>query len=146
MVQLDARTWLEVLPAAECWRLLALSPIARIAVIGEDGPEIYPMNIAVDGESVVFRTDPGSKLANLSHDPRVAVEADGIDLDRRTGWSVVLIGRARELGGADLHEAHRLPLVTWAVGDKARWFRVEPVRLTGRAIGERASRGGTPGR
>jgi nitroimidazol reductase NimA-like FMN-containing flavoprotein (pyridoxamine 5'-phosphate oxidase superfamily) len=132
---------MEILPAAECWRLLAGSPVGRIAVIGDGGPEIYPVNIAVTGETVVFRTDPGSKLAALASDPRVAVEADGIDLEQRDGWSVVVAGIVEELGGDDLLAAQRLPLEPWTIGDKARWFRVKPLRISGRAIGLRAARG-----
>jgi nitroimidazol reductase NimA-like FMN-containing flavoprotein (pyridoxamine 5'-phosphate oxidase superfamily) len=141
MTRLDPRNWMEILSADECWRLLADSPVGRLAVIGPDGPEVFPINIAVDGESVVFRTDPGSKLAALSADSRVALEADAIDLERRDGWSVVVTGRVTELGGEEVIAAQRLELVPWTIGDKARWFRLIPLRVSGRGIGLRASRG-----
>jgi hypothetical protein len=141
MTRLDARNWMEILPEDECWRLLAGSPVGRIAVLGADGPDIFPVNIAVDGRSVVFRTDPGSKLAALASDPRVALEVDGFDLEQRDGWSVVAVGRVEEIGGADLIAAQRLPLEPWTIGDKARWFRIVPLRISGRAIGLRAARG-----
>jgi hypothetical protein len=141
MARLDPRTWLEVLSVADCWRLLAEAPVGRICVVGGDGPEVYPVNIAVDGESVVFRTDPGSKLLALVSDPRVALEVDSIDLDRRDGWSVVVAGRVHELVGEELVAAQRLPLEPWTIGDKQRWFRLVPRRVTGRGIGIRAARG-----
>jgi nitroimidazol reductase NimA-like FMN-containing flavoprotein (pyridoxamine 5'-phosphate oxidase superfamily) len=141
MAQLDPRNWMEILPAAECWRLLASVPIGRIAVLGNDGPEVYPINIAVDRESIVFRTDPGSKLSAMASSPRVALEADAIDLDERDGWSVVVSGVVEEIGGDELLAAQRLPLEPWTIGDKARWFRIKPLRITGRAIGLRAARG-----
>lgn len=140
MTELDPRTWMEVLSAAECWRLVATAHIGRIAVVAQDGPVVYPVNIAVDGESVVFRTDPGSKLAAISTDPRVAIEVDAIDLEARDGWSVVLAGRLEELGGQELLDAQQLPLELWTIGDKARWFRLRPTRVTGRALGLRATR------
>ena len=141
MTRLDPRNWMEILPAAECWELLAVSPVGRIAVVTNDGPEIYPINIAVDGESLVFRTDPGSKLAAIAAEPRVAIEADGIDLAARDGWSVVVAGRVEELGGDELIEAQHLGLEPWTIGEKARWFRLYPTRISGRGIGLRASRG-----
>ena len=110
-------------------------------MLGADGPEIYPVNIAVDGESVVFRTDPGSKLSAIAADPRVSLEVDDLDLERCDGWSVVVAGRVRELVGAELVAAQRLPLEPWTIGDKARWFRLVPLRVTGRAIGLRAAHG-----
>ena len=141
MARLEPRSWMEILPTDECWRLLAASPIGRIAMTGAGGPEIFPINIAVSGESIVFRTDPGSKLDLLTADPRVAVEVDGIDLERRDGWSVVVTGRVEELGGDDLLAAQDLGLQPWTIGDKARWFRLVPLQVSGRGIGLRASRG-----
>jgi hypothetical protein len=141
MALVDARNWLEILSEDECWRLVRLSSVGRLAVIGADGsPEIYPLNIAVDGKSVVFRTDPGSKLAALHKAPSVALEADGLDFDACDGWSVLLVGPAKEIGGQELIDARRLPLAPWAVGEKARWFRLTPTRISGRGIGDRARR------
>jgi uncharacterized protein len=138
----DARTWLEILTKDECWRLVRLCTVGRLAVIGEDGsPEIYPLNIAADGESVVFRTDPGSKLAALQKMPSVAMEVDGLDFEAQDGWSVLVVGTAKELGGRELIEAQRLPLAPWSVGAKARWFRLSPLRVSGRRISGPAHRG-----
>lgn len=138
MALLDGRNWLEILSNDECWRLVRLAAVGRLAVVGEDGgPEIYPLNIAADGESVVFRTDSGSKLAALHRSPSVAMELDGLDYDARDGWSVLIVGRASEIGGQELIDARRLPLAPWAVGEKARWFRLKATRITGRRIGDR---------
>jgi hypothetical protein len=141
MARLEPRSWAEILAADECWRLLASSPVGRIALVGTTGPEIFPVNIAVSGQSIVFRTDPGSKLSLRAADPRVAIEVDAFDVDRRDGWSVVATGRVVELGGDDLLAGQGLGLEPWTIGDKARWFRLVSERLTGRGIGLRASRG-----
>ena len=141
MTRLDPRNWLEILPATECWELLAISPVGRIAVLGADGPEIYPVNIVVDGESVVFRTDPGRKLNAIATEPRVAIEVDSVDLRERDGWSVVVSGRVEELGGDELLAAQDLGLEPWTIGEKARWFRLHPTHISGRGIGLRAARG-----
>jgi hypothetical protein len=55
----------------------------------------------VDGQTIVFRTDPGSKLRGLDRIPAVCFEADGINLDDHTGWSVLVTGRAVEVTGAE---------------------------------------------
>ena len=137
----DARTWLEILSKDECWRLVRQCTVGRLAVIGDDGsPEIYPLNIAVDDESVVFRTDPGSKLAAIHKLPSVALEVDELDFEAQDGWSVLVVGTAKELGGRDLVQAQRLPLAPWSIGAKARWFRLTPLRVSGRRISGRAHR------
>lgn len=141
MAQVDPRNWMEILPASECWALLGGSSVGRIAVVSQEGPEIYPINIAVDGESIVFRTDPGSKLAAIAAEPRVAIEADGFDMAARDGWSVVAVGRVAEMGGQEVIDAGSLPLEPWTIGDKARWFRLRPTKITGRSIGLRAHKG-----
>jgi uncharacterized protein len=48
------------------------------------------------GDTIVFRTDPGTKL---NHGPRarVSFEVDSFDRARRAGWSVVATGRLEEV-------------------------------------------------
>jgi hypothetical protein len=43
---------------------------------------------------VVFRTASGSKLTAAQEQQRVAFEADSCNLQTRTGWGVLLTGRA----------------------------------------------------
>ena len=140
MAIVDPRTWMEVLPELECWRLLRLSPVARLATVVDGAPMIWPLNVAVDDRTVVFRTDHGSKLAGLQDRSIVAVEVDGIDMDERRGWSIVAVGEVHELAAAALTRARQLPLAPWTVGDKPRWFGVGITHISGRAIGDRAAR------
>lgn len=88
----DGRTWLERVSPAMCWELLASTPVGRIGVLNDSAPEIYPVNHVVDDQSIVFRTDPGSKLRGLGRSPAVCYEVDGIDVDNTTGWSVLVKG------------------------------------------------------
>ncbi len=135
MAVLDGRTWMQHLTPAECWALLAEAPIGRVGVLVDSAPEIYPVNYAVDGETVVFRTDPGTKLRALDRSPSVCFEVDGVDLDERAGWSVLVKGRATTLTmPADLATAAELPLRFWGAGDKFHWIRIVPVEVTGRRI------------
>ena len=138
MAVIDGRTWLEHLSFARCWELLAATPVGRIGVLNDSAPEIYPVNHAVDGRSIVFRTDPGSKLRGLTRSPAVCFEADGVDPEAATGWSVLVKGRAFEVHDPDeVRRLSQLPLRYWALGDKTHWVRVVAEEVTGRRIWNR---------
>lgn len=137
MGTVDMRTWLEHLSPPECWRLLSLHPVGRLGILVDSAPEIYPVNHAVDGRSIVFRTDSGSKLRGLDRSPSVCYQADGLNLDDRTGWSVLVKGRAVELTDpAEVRRAESLPLRFWSPGHKGHWIRIVPREVTGRRIHE----------
>jgi hypothetical protein len=138
MAVIDGRTWLEHLGPEECWRLLGSLPVGRIGVLVDSAPEIYPVNHVVDSGTIVFRSDPGSKLAGLAKAPAVCFQVDGIDLHQRVGWSVLVKGRAEQV--RQLHDADErrrideLPLDYWAPGPKWHRIRVVPADVTGRRI------------
>ena len=93
-------------------------------------PLVVPINFLLDGDVIVFRTDPGEKLLQLRGSP-VSFEVDQIDFLRRTGWSVLVQGVAYE---ATPTEIEHLMLETWAPGEKAHWVRIVPAIITGRRI------------
>jgi uncharacterized protein len=140
---IDGQSWLEHLGHEECWSLLASTPVGRIGVLNDSAPEIYPVNHVVDRGTVVFRSDPGSKLRGLLRSPAVCYQVDGIDPTDATGWSVLVKGRAVELHQPDdLGRVADLPLRYWALGDKSHWIRIVPDEVTGRRIWRHASSGG----
>ena len=62
MPDLSDATALEELAHDECLKLLATMSIGRVAIVIDDrGPLVVPVNYALDGEIVVFRTGAGSK-------------------------------------------------------------------------------------
>lgn len=131
----DGRTWMEHLSPQECWALLIATPVGRLGVLVDSAPEIYTVNFAVDGESVVFRTDPGTKLRALERSPSVCFQADGLNAEDRSGWSVLLKGRASELTApSDLITASELHLPYWIAGEKSHWVRIVANEITGRRI------------
>ena len=135
MAMIDSRTWLLHLSDAECWRLLDEHAVGRIGVLVDSAPEVYPVNYRTDGRSILFRTDPGSKLHGLERSPSVCFELDAIEPASRTGWSVLVKGRARPLVDADeVRAATRRPLDYWSIGPKAHWVRIDPYEVTGRRI------------
>ena len=132
------------LTADECLELLADQHVGRLAVIVGGRPEIFPINYVRDGESVVFRTNSGTKLSGATQG-EVAFEVDLIDQRTASGWSVVVHGIAQEVTDvdrADLQEQLRsLPLGVWAAGDRPHLLRIAPRAITGRHVGPPAGSG-----
>ena len=61
LMEVDS-TGLQVLSRAECLALLRDSLVGRVVVTDRALPAAFPVNFALLGEDVVFRTTAGSKL------------------------------------------------------------------------------------
>jgi len=123
------------LTKAECFELLAGQHLGRVAVADDRGPVVFPVNFVLDRHTVVFRTEPGTKLDAAGRRGRVCFEADGTDAAARTGWSVIVRGEITEVtDGAELARLRELPLRVWAPGTRERYVRILPAVLTGRRI------------
>lgn len=119
----------------ECQALLGGSHLGRVALVEGGRPLILPVTYVLDDGAVVFRTDQGSKLDAAVRGAPVAFEVDGVNSERRTGWSVLIRGRAEHVTDpTDLDRLRRLPLVPWAPGAKPHYIRVRPEEVTGRRI------------
>ena len=120
----------------ECLRLLAGTTVGRVALTSKALPVILPVNYAMDGDTVVIRTRPGSLLAT-SRERGVVVAFEVDELDRQTcsGWSVLVTGTLREITDVgELARAEQLPLVPWVGGDRRHFVRITPGLLSGRRI------------
>jgi uncharacterized protein len=136
MTPTNARTEVQVLPREECLRLLAAEEVGRIAVVLGRQPLIMPVNFVLEWETIVLRTDPGTKLATASFE-RVAFEVDHIDRERRAGWSVLVQGVGQEITPAYsrlFEQVRALAITPWAPGDKEHWLRIMPVEISGRRV------------
>jgi len=128
----------EILDVATCWDLLGRRTVGRLAVSIAGQPDIFPVNYAVQavpvhGDTIVFRTAAGTKLAGAVLGPWVAFEIDGADPDTREAWSVVVKGRAREVTSPpERWFVEDVPLYPWMVGPKFDFVRIEPTLVTGR--------------
>jgi nitroimidazol reductase NimA-like FMN-containing flavoprotein (pyridoxamine 5'-phosphate oxidase superfamily) len=128
-------TALHELDVDECLRLLRSHPtkVGRIGFTGEDGPTILPVNYALMGGEVVFRTEPGSLLSTAVMNERVAFEVDDVDAKWREGWSVLVRGTAREVVDPDEDDLAAMVVHSWADRD-SRCVAITPTRITGRRI------------
>jgi hypothetical protein len=132
---IDDDAWIEYLDTAECRMLLASHPVGRVAVLVHGAPEIFPVNHALVDGSVVFRTDDGTKLRALLENPRTCFEADGLDVERRTGWSVVVKGIAREVTTAEeLARIEHHDLRFWGIGPKSHLVAIDASEISGRSV------------
>jgi nitroimidazol reductase NimA-like FMN-containing flavoprotein (pyridoxamine 5'-phosphate oxidase superfamily) len=116
---------------------LSRARFARLGLVDGDQPVVVPVNVATDAaQHVVFRTAGAGMLGGLDG-RKVAVEIDGHDPRRRTGWSIVVLGVARDVTDATDAVAVRLrsaPVDCWAPGDRDRVFAVLPTAISGRVI------------
>lgn len=118
-----------------CLHLLATRHIGRVALSDEGGPVVFPVNYTVDAGTVVFRTGMGSKLAAADQRADVAFQVDDVDVERRSGWSVLVRGRLMEVvEGDELDRLAALPLDPFAGGDRDHYVRVMPKAVSGRRI------------
>ncbi len=126
MALVDRRTGIEIIDRNQCLRLLAAETLGRVGVLDGGHPLILPVNYALDGDQVVFRTGEGTKLDALRGP--ACFEIDHHDAETRTGWSVVVRGRL-EPATADQKDLAQ----PWAVeGDHA--LRIMPASIRGRRI------------
>lgn len=116
------------LSRGECLALLGERGVGRIAVVGRDElPLVMPVNYLMVRETVVFRTDAGTKLDALRRRP-VAFQLDHVDHVERSGWSVLIQGIAHD---ASPHELQSWDLETW-IGASQHWIQVVPRHISGR--------------
>lgn len=116
----------------ECWALLREAVIGRLAVVVDGAPDIFPVNFAVDGGSIVVRTSAGTKHRAALAGP-VAFEVDGYDVASGEAWSVVGRGRVTEAQAVEeVIDLLDLPLEPWHESRKPHLIRLAPDTLSGR--------------
>jgi len=126
---------IEIISSDECRRLLSEDVIGRVAVVIGATPMILPVNYALDGEDIIMRTMPGSRLdLGQGH---AAFEVDNFDRTTQSGWSVLVTGHLEEVSWYNSKEMERLqalPVQPWATGERNLWLRLRPGFITGRIV------------
>jgi hypothetical protein len=122
---------LVALTRPQCRALLATRSVGRLAYVARAGvPDIAPVNYELDGEDLLVRSGPGPKLQAAERGDVVAFEVDDLDERARSGWSVVVVGRARRVP-APADTAGPTP---WSSGPRRHLVRITPTRVTGRRL------------
>jgi uncharacterized protein len=127
---------LRVLGLEECLERLRSAPLGRVAFVDTGEPVVFPVNHAIDGVDVVFRTSWGSKLEVAESSGVVAYEVDEYDASSESGWSVVVKGTAQLVSETvDTDRYDQLGLRSWVdIKGLGFWVRIRPVEITGREV------------
>lgn len=127
---------LRVLSRSECLELLSSAGLGRVILSAHALPTAMPVNYALDGDWIVFRSGAGMKLSAADAGTVVAFEVDHFDTDLRMGWSVVVTGVAKTI--VEPHEVARaqaLGVPTWVhAQDHLDFVRIEIGSVTGRRL------------
>jgi nitroimidazol reductase NimA-like FMN-containing flavoprotein (pyridoxamine 5'-phosphate oxidase superfamily) len=125
---------LEILDEDECLQLLGRVPVGRVAVSAGALPAVFPVNFALYGRRIVFRTGRGTKLDAAVRNTVVAFEVDEFDTLYHGGWSVLAVGRASDI-------TENLELIggdgrirPWATGERDHYVCIDIELLSGRRI------------
>ena len=118
----------------ECLALLSTVSIGRIGTTIDALPVVLPVTFALHGGSIVFRTMPGTKLAEATLNSVVALQADHYaSLHDPVGWCVLVQGMTQEVTDLPRLSAMKLlPLGAWA--PEGRFLALEPAIVSGRRI------------
>ena len=126
---------LRTLSPAECFGLLEAGGIGRVGFASAGGIMMLPVNFAVTGKAIIFRTAPDTLLA-VHANGQVSFEADHLGEALGEGWSVLVHGHAHTV--TDEREVKRLEdrtrLEPWAGGARDVYVRIAPTRISGRCI------------
>lgn len=116
----------------ECWEFLASEELGRLAYRLLDEIHIVPINYAVDGKTLLFRTNGGNKLFSIELGTPVAFEVDRVLGE--TAHSVIVRGRARRLDEPEEYRADQIPLHPWVDTPKYYVVEIMPDEVTGREL------------
>jgi nitroimidazol reductase NimA-like FMN-containing flavoprotein (pyridoxamine 5'-phosphate oxidase superfamily) len=134
----------------EALSLLRQGPehVGRLAICLAGEPLVFPLNYAVDGDAIVFRTRVGTKLSGITRS-LATFEVDHIDASGQ-GWAVTFEGLAQEVLDADPAQLRAridaLALETWPGGHRPHVVRITPFAVRGTAWAAAEVAIGAPGR
>lgn len=120
----------------ECTDLLTTHHVGRVAWSSTTGPQMLPVSYAWSMGSIAFRTSPYGLLSQLIRPTQVVFEIDELDQRLRSGWSVVVHGRAEAVASpAELIQLWTVDGITpWANGIRNLFIAIQPELISGRAF------------
>jgi nitroimidazol reductase NimA-like FMN-containing flavoprotein (pyridoxamine 5'-phosphate oxidase superfamily) len=129
------KSGLEVLSEGESLELLAATSVGRVVYSDRALPFVVPVNFVLDGMDIVIRTSVTSGLVANAPGHIVAFEADWIDPLGKSGWSVVVTGRAQLVDDAvEIDKLDQLELQSWAPAATDLYLRLRADVISGRRV------------
>ena len=126
---------LETLDRKRSLELLQTVQVGRLVFTEQALPAVQPVNFRLWRDDVVIRVAGGWKLAAAARNVVVAFEADELDSELRTGWSVTVVGHAQLITDVDdLVEVSGVFLQPWVDGRRDYFVRIRTEKVTGRRL------------
>lgn len=126
-----------MLDRQECLELLETVRVGRLVFTEGALPAVQPVNFRLFRDDVVIRVAGGVKLDAAAHNFVVAFQADELDPDLRTGWSVTVVGHAQRITDVDELVAVSGTFVQpWVAGRRDQFVRILTEKVTGRRLRE----------
>lgn len=126
------------------WMTLARTvSVGRLIFTEHALPAVHLVEFRWWRDDVVIRLTDSAVLAAVARNRVVAFEADELDADRGSGWSVTVVGRAQVITEvADLIELSTL-FSRPSVGGRCDYFvRITTEKVTGRQVGRNSATDG----
>jgi Pyridoxamine 5'-phosphate oxidase len=117
----------DVLPERECWRLLAMVSVGRLALSVRALPVIVPVQYYLDGRRLAACLGHLELPERSLDETIIAFAADSIDPVARSGWSVQVLGRSVIPRGLQIGTDCGWPAAAQVV-------EIEPGRISGHRV------------
>lgn len=114
----------------EALRLLGTVGLGRIVFTEFAMPAVRPVNHILDDGDIIIRTHTGAALLSAV-DTVVAYEADQIEPDEHTGWSVVVTGFVRAIKDPAVVARYEQVLKPWVERNMDQVLRIHPEIVDG---------------
>ncbi|MGV0811721.1 pyridoxamine 5'-phosphate oxidase family protein [Mycolicibacterium boenickei] len=131
---------LDVLTRRQCLDRLDGLRVGRLVFTEDAVPAVQPVNFRLWHDDVVIRVAGGPKLTAAIDHQVVAFEADELDADLHTGWSVTIVGHAEPITDVDEQvEVAGTFVQPWAEGRRDHFVRIRTEKVTGRQLRDHAA-------
>jgi hypothetical protein len=127
---MPAQERLTKLGADEAIELLASVPMGRLVFTLGGLPTARPVNHIVDDGAVIIRTHTGSSTLSCAGSI-VAYEADALDPDTDSGWSVIVTGKATLVEEPSSIARYAALVRSWIEDEKTYVIRIQAEVVNG---------------
>jgi hypothetical protein len=130
------RNGMKILSPSECLQLLASCSVGRVAFSRDALPTIVPVNYCLLDHDIVFAIETNRNMLRVMHDNVVAFEVDSIDSTTHLGWSIEVVGIARQIteGDSTWCRAGQLHLHPWVGHRPNHLIGLATDHVTGRSV------------
>ncbi|HET9172282.1 MAG TPA: pyridoxamine 5'-phosphate oxidase family protein [Actinospica sp.] len=127
---------LGTLTVAEAITLLGTQVVGRLVYTRRALPAVTPVNFVLRDGAIWIWTASQPSMWQAVRGAVVAFEVDEIDRERRTGWSVVVLGVAELVRDPEaIERAFAQGPAPWVAAREKHLLRIPLTRVSGRRVG-----------